>query len=175
MVKPGCDLVRKLPLVFLALLILFVSCHDRASKKITVDFWHVMSGPLGTRLDEMIDEFSGLHPEGRIISAHMGSYDALVQKLMGAVASNNPPVIAQMYESWTDQFYQAGFLYPVDEFVRSDADFNLDDFFPVFIDDNTYEGRLVTLPFNKSVPVFYYNRDLLEQYGFERFPEDWDN
>lgn len=153
---------------------LFFACPGRSSKKITVDFWHVMSGPLGRRLDEMIDEFNDLHPEGKIISAQMGSYDALVQKLMGAVASNNPPVIAQMYESWIDQFYQAGYLCPLEEFVEQDSSFCLEDFFPVFIEDNTYDGKLVTLPFNKSVPVFYYNRDVIEEYGFRSFPENWD-
>jgi ABC-type glycerol-3-phosphate transport system substrate-binding protein len=132
-----------------------------------------MSGPLGTRLDEMIADFNAQHPEGKVMSVHMGSYDALVQKLMGAVASNTPPVIAQMYESWTDQFYNAGFLEPLGNFVEKDSMFFLDDFWPVFIEDNTYDSVLVTLPFNKSVPVFYYNQDMLERVGVEGFPEDW--
>jgi ABC-type glycerol-3-phosphate transport system substrate-binding protein len=132
-----------------------------------------MSGPLGTRLDEMIADFNAQHPEGKVMSVHMGSYDALVQKLMGAVASNTPPVISQMYESWTDQFYEAGFLEPLGNFVVQDTTFKVDDFWSVFIEDNTYDSVLVTLPFNKSVPVFYYNRDMLYGVGVETFPENW--
>jgi ABC-type glycerol-3-phosphate transport system substrate-binding protein len=145
----------------------------RREGKTTVTFWHVMGGPLGKRLDEMIGEFNRMHPEGEVKSVHMGSYDALAQKLMGAVASRSPPVIAQMYESWTDQFYEAGFLCPLSLFVKDDPAFDLDDFYPVFIEDNTYNSVLVTLPFNKSVPVFYYNRDILESYGVDSFPNDW--
>jgi ABC-type glycerol-3-phosphate transport system substrate-binding protein len=138
-----------------------------------VTFWHVMSGPLGKQLDVMIADFNTLHPEGKVKAANMGSYDALAQKLMGAVASNSPPVIAQMYESWTDQFFKAGILYPLEEFVEQDSQFNLADFFPVFIEDNTYDSILVSLPFNKSVPVFYYNADLFKAYDIDDFPDNW--
>jgi ABC-type glycerol-3-phosphate transport system substrate-binding protein len=154
------------------LCLLLTMCCKR-EQKVVVDFWHVMGGPLGRRLSDMIDDFNSLHPEGEVRGVHMGSYDVLAQKLMGAIASSNPPVIAQMYESWTDQFFQAGELVPLAEFVRVEKDFNLEDFFPVFIEDNTYDTTLVTLPFNKSVPVFYYNAELFDKYGIDSFPADW--
>ncbi|UCD05729.1 MAG: ABC transporter substrate-binding protein [candidate division WOR-3 bacterium] len=156
----------------LTLFLLLAFCCKR-EQKVAVDFWHVMGGPLGRRLNEMIADFNRLHPEGEVRGVHMGSYDVLAQKLMGAIASNSPPVIAQMYESWTDQFYEAGQLVPLAEFVEAEEDFDLPDFFPVFIEDNTYDTTLVTLPFNKSVPVFYYNADLFEEYGIDSFPADW--
>ena len=145
----------------------------KREEKIVVDFWHVMGGPLGKGLDEMVRDFNRLHPEGEVRSVHMGSYDVLAQKLMGAISSNTPPVIAQMYESWTDQFLEAGDLIPLERFVRAEPGFDLQDFYPVFVEDNTYDTLLVTLPFNKSVPVFYYNVDLLLEHGIESFPDDW--
>jgi ABC-type glycerol-3-phosphate transport system substrate-binding protein len=153
------------------MLLLVFGC--KREDKVIVDFWHVMGGPLGKRLDEMIDDFNRIHPEGEVRSVHMGSYDVLAQKLMGAIASNSPPVIAQMYESWTDQFWEAGELIPMEHFVRDNAAFAPEDFYPVFIKDNTYDSLLVTLPFNKSIPVFYYNADLLQQYDIDPFPENW--
>ncbi len=150
---------------------LLLNCHHE--KKVVVSFWHVMGGPVGRQLDELIAEFNRQHPEGLVESARMGSYDVLAQKLMGAVSSGTPPVIAQMYESWTDQFHAAGFLEPLDGYVRRDPGFQLEDFYPVFIEDNTYDAVLVTLPFNKSVPVFFYNRDLFRSAGLAGFPRDW--
>lgn len=158
--------------VFALALLAAVACSRPETT--VVDFWHVMGGPLGKRLDELIAEFNAAHPEGRIRSVHMGSYDALAQKLMGAIASNSPPVIAQMYESWTDQFHAAGYLVPLQVFVDADTDFHLDDFYPVFVEDNTFDSILVSLPFNKSVPVFYCNQDLLRQAGVDSFPATWD-
>jgi ABC-type glycerol-3-phosphate transport system substrate-binding protein len=158
-------------IIIITLLHIILSCSNE--DKTTVTFWHVMSGPLGKRLEEMIADFNTLHPEGKVKAANMGSYDALAQKLMGAVASNSPPVIAQMYESWTDQFFKAGILYPLGEFIEQDPQFDLADFYPVFIQDNTYDSVLVSLPFNKSVPVFYYNADLFKAHGIDDFPDNW--
>ena len=159
--------------VIVLLIVLAISFGCKKESKVTVDFWHVMGGPLGRRLDEMINDFNRIHPQAQVRSVHMGSYDVLAQKLMGAIASNSPPVLAQMYESWTDQFWEAGNLLPMEEFIRKEAGFDLEDFFPVFIEDNTYDDVLVTLPFNKSVPVFYYNLNLLQQHDVDYFPRDW--
>ncbi len=152
-------------------LIFSISCHK--DKKVTVYFWHVMGGPVGKKLDQMIVEFNELHPEGEIKSVQMGSYDALAQKLMGAIASNSPPTIAQMYESWTDQFHKANFMQPLQDFFEDDSFFNLNDFFPVFIEDNTFDSVVVTLPFNKSLPVFYYNATIFDSAGITAFPQTW--
>lgn len=152
-------------------LALVIGCKQE--HKTIVDFWHVMGGPLGKGLDRMISDFNQLHPEGQVRSVHMGSYDVLAQKLMGAISSNTPPVIAQMYESWTDQFMEAGDLLPLEEFIKEEVGFDLEDFYPVFVEDNTYDTLLVTLPFNKSVPVFYYNIDLLAEHGIDSFPDNW--
>ncbi|MEO0136880.1 MAG: ABC transporter substrate-binding protein [candidate division WOR-3 bacterium] len=153
------------------LLLGFLSC-TRPQKGV-VYFWHVMGGPIGKRLEQMIQEFNQKHPEGEIKSVQMGSYDALAQKLMGAIASNSPPTISQMYESWTDQFFKAGCLEPLQHFIERDSSFDISDFYPVFIEDNTFESLIVTLPFNKSLPVFYYNATIFDSTGLKRFPENW--
>jgi len=157
--------------LILFILLTLTGCVEE--EKTTVYFWHVMSGPIGKKLERMITEFNKTHPEGEIKSVQMGSYDALAQKLMGAIASNSPPTIAQMYESWTDQFYKAGYLEPLQNFIIRDSLFNLNDFFPVFIEDNTFDSVIVTLPFNKSLPVFYYNITIFDSAGIKDFPQDW--
>ncbi len=153
--------------------ILFISVSCKKEDKTVVYFWHVMGGPIGKKLEEMIAEFNKLHPEGEIRSVQMGSYDALAQKLMGAIASNTPPTIAQMYESWTDQFYKAGYLEPLQNYIMQDSIFALNDFFPVFIEDNTFDSIVVTLPFNKSLPVFYYNATIFDSAEIRDFPQNW--
>ncbi len=163
--------MRNILLSIVSLSLLLIGCAK--DDRVVVDFWHVMGGPLGRRLDEMISDFNQLHPEGRVRSVHMGSYDVLAQKLMGAIASGSPPVLAQMYESWTDQFWEAGELQPMQAFILEETSFDLEDFYPVFIQDNTYDSVLVTLPFNKSVPVFYYNVDILEENSIDHFPRNW--
>ena len=148
--------------------VLFIGCKKEVKE---IHFWHVMGGPLGRVLDSLIYEYNHSH-SADIKSVNMGSYDAIAQKLMGAVAVNDPPVMAQMYESWAQTFYKKDQLVPISDFISDDSILN--DLFPVFYKDNLIDGKLVTFPFNKSVPVFYYNKDWFDKEGIE-FPKTWDD
>jgi len=135
-----------------------------------------MGGESGKALKALCDEFERVHPDIRIELVGMGSYDALAQKLMGSVAAKNPPTIAQMYENWTTQLLASGQLEYLEEFTRgpdslSKAD--LADVYPALLANNSWDGKLLTLPFNKSVPVYYYNADLLAAAGYGSFPATW--
>jgi len=143
---------------------------------IEVTFWHAMGGPLGKTLEKMIADFEKEHPNIKIKSVGMGDYSALAQKLMGAIAVQSPPTIAQVYESWTTQFYQQGVLLPIDSLIQGPNGLSatdLADIFPIFVEDNTWDGKLLTFPFNKSVPVYFYNIKMFRDNGIKEFPKTW--
>jgi len=152
----------------------FSSCKRNIEQKTTVTFWHAMGGPLGKTLDSLITEFNKNHHSIKIEPVNMGNYQALSQKLMAAVTAKKPPTIAQVFESWTDQLLKTNAITPIDDLLSEEEKAQLrKDFYPVFIEDNTWGGKLVTLPFNKSVPAYFYNKTLLSKNGIERFPQTW--
>lgn len=156
-------------------LALVAGCRP-ASRKVTVKFWHAMGGESGMTLKLMVERFEKENPDIRIELVGMGNYDALSQKLMGALAAKEPPTIAQMYENWTTQFLAGGELVYLDSFVRGPdglSEEDLADVYPALLENNTWNGRLLTLPFNKSVPVYYYNVPMFEQAGYSAFPRTW--
>ncbi|MEO0080095.1 MAG: ABC transporter substrate-binding protein, partial [candidate division WOR-3 bacterium] len=127
-------------------------------------------------LKALVESFERTHPGIHIELVGMGSYDALAQKLMGAVAAENPPTIAQMYENWTTQLLAAGRLEFLEDYVRGPNGLSaeeLADIYPALLQNNTWDGKLLTLPFNKSVPVYYYNVELLRAAGYDSFPRTW--
>lgn len=132
-----------------------------------------MGGPLGDVLDSIVTLYNATH-QNRVISINMGNYATLSQKIMGAVASNKPPLLAQVYESWTSELLNNNKIVPLSQFISEIPDTVMQDIWPVLIEDNVFDGQIVTFPFNKSVPVFYYNIDLFEKYGIQRFPRTWD-
>jgi multiple sugar transport system substrate-binding protein len=151
-------------------------CKGGASNKVTVTFWHAMGGESQTTLKAMVDRFERTQPGIHVELVGMGNYDALSQKLMGAIAAKNPPTIAQMYENWTTQLRAGGELVYLDSFVRGPDGLSAEDIadiYPALIENNSWDGRLLTLPFNKSVPVYYYNVPMLEKTGFPVFPKTW--
>ena len=151
------------------------TAEKETGEKIIVRFWHAMGGPLGEVLDSMIDEFNADHPGWFIKSESMGSYDALKQKILASIVARNQPDMAQAYEAWISTLLGGGALVDLGEL---DPGFQnqMNDFFPVFIQDSIYDGRLMSLPFNKSVPVIYYNKDLFRRAGLDpdQPPQTWD-
>lgn len=153
----------------------FVACRTTSSRT-TVTFWHAMGGESQKTLRTMVDRFESTHTSIHIELVGMGNYDALSQKLMGAVAARNPPTIAQMYENWTTQLHAGGELVWLDSFVRGPDGLtaaDLADVYPPLLENNSWDGRLLTLPFNKSVPVYYYNVPMFAAAGYLEFPKTW--
>jgi ABC-type glycerol-3-phosphate transport system substrate-binding protein len=152
-----------------------VGCRSTSSKT-TVTFWHAMGGESQTTLKTMVDRFESTHTNIHIELVGMGNYDALSQKLMGAVAAKSPPVIAQMYENWTTQLHAGGELVYLDSFVHGPDGLStedLADIYPALLENNSWDGKLLTLPFNKSVPVYYYNVPMFAAAGYSEFPKTW--
>jgi multiple sugar transport system substrate-binding protein len=168
---------------FLALccLLAFAACGRRGGETgpVRVTFWHAMGGPLGRVLTSMINEFNTTHPDIEIVSVSMGSYTALSQKIMAAVAAGKPPVMAQAYENWTVELILSGSIVPIQDFFDGPNGLSpesLGDILPVFIENNMWDGVVWSFPFNKSVRTLFYNKNLFAESGLdpEHPPRTWD-
>jgi len=129
-------------------------------------FWHAMGGPLGDALIGLVDEFNETFLNIHINAINMGNYQALSQKIMASIQADAQPDIAQVYGSWTDGLIKGDKIISMNEFIDNDDSFgqeDLEDFFPIFIKENTIDNKLWSFPFNKSVRVLYYNKDLFFQ------------
>jgi len=168
--------------IFAAMLIslLFGACGKTlTSTKTQVTFWHGLSGPLGDTLNEMIRDFNRTHEDVEVIANPISSYTALSQKLMASIQAKKQPDIAQVFESWTAKYIQAGVVCPLDSLMQEDPSFNesdLEDIYPVFRASNTFDGTMYSFPFNKSVRAYFYNKDEFYRNGLDPnyFPKTWE-
>lgn len=171
--------MKKIMTLILAVLLLFTfSCGKKAVSKTTIQFWHGLGGPLGDALTEMVKEYNKTHPEYQVVLNQVSSYEALSQKLMASIQANKQPDIAQVYESWTSKFITADVIVPIEDLIKEDKDFNdkkLEDFYPVFVQSNTFNGKLWSFPFNKSVRMLFYNKDAFVRANLDPNtpPADW--
>lgn len=164
-------------LVILMISLLAISCGRKIDQEIV--FWHALGGPLGDALNEMIYDFNREHPDIRIKAISMGNYQALSQKIMASIQAGNQPDIAQVFESWTANLVKGNALLALDDFIDNDENFRaeLNDFFPVFIKSSTINDKIYSFPFNKSVRVMYYNKDVFYRNGldYNKPPQTWED
>ena len=141
-----------------------------AQSQVNVTFWHAMSGHHQDTLKALVSEFEQANPNIKITLQYQGGYGSLSQKLLSAVMAGNPPVMAQMYEDDTVKYIQADALMPLGPVMPQAV---IDDLPESMIADNTYtvNGKdvMVTVPFNKSAMILFYNTDLVKNP-----PKTWD-
>jgi ABC-type glycerol-3-phosphate transport system substrate-binding protein len=169
-----------LAVLAMAVALLFGGCAKKEETGgegvVRLEFWHAMGGPLGDALDGLIAEFNETHAGIEITSVSMGRYQALSQKIMAAVAANQPPDLAQAYEAWTEVLIENGSAEPLDGYIAGKHGLSqeeLDDFVPGMLANNSWDGVVYSFPFNKSVRALYWNKDMFAAGGLDRAPANW--
>ena len=143
-----------------------------------VVLWHSMGDDLGRVLNEIVSRFNQGRTGPKVVPRYQGDYNLLKQKIHMSLKAGNSPDMTQQYESWTAYYnLEKGNegLVPLDDFIKADASFDIQDIFPVFIADNTWDGKIWTFPCTKSLPVLYYNREIFTKAGLDpdRPPKTW--
>lgn len=168
-------------LIILPFIFIFLGCgmppRQDPNGPIEVTFWHAMAGQHLKVINSYAEEFEKLHPNIRISPVYQGSYDALHQKLIASLTAGTNPSMAQLYESWITRFLERDLIEPVENFFNnpdgfSDEDKN--DIYPVFLENCTWDGKLIAMPFNKSAYMLFCNEDMIKENGFSGPPTDWD-
>lgn len=129
-----------------------------------------MGSALGTELQKLTNEFEAKYPNVKVNLVYEGSYTTLQEKLTAAIAAHTAPTLAQVEDTWETAYYQDKLLYPVQNLLSKST---INDLMPVWRNDNTYNGTLVSAPFNKSDYVLFYNIDDLKKAGISTPPKTW--
>ena len=143
--------------------------------KLKLVFWHAMGGPLGDVLNEMVKRYNKESDKYYVHTEFMGNYGILEQKIIASVMAGKTPDVAQMYEGVTmlltrDKGEES--LQKLNRFTDSWDGYK--QLYKVFRDNSTYESGIVySLPFNKSFPVLFSNKDMLELVGEAEEPGTW--
>ncbi len=171
-----------LVLIIEAVMIFYVIVLDKEEStgpdgRIRVTFWHAMGGRLGGVMKTMVKKYNDLPDNPYWINAqYMGRYESLRQKLIASLISGTAPHCAQVYESWLAKMIKGNAIYPLDDLVALEGKEFMDDLVPVMRRNIMFKGRVWSMPFNKSMPILYYNKDMFREVGLDpdHFPATWD-
>ena len=141
---------------------------------ITIEFWHALGGNSGDVIEDMITQFNQSQPEITVIGTYQGGYASSMAKLWNALSAKTPPAIAQI--GGAPLVGNTGALVPITEFLDQSESFDREAIWDVFWDYNSAGDKIWSMPFNHSVPMLFYNRDLFVAAGIDpdQPPENWD-
>ncbi|MCH7795894.1 MAG: sn-glycerol-3-phosphate ABC transporter substrate-binding protein UgpB [Proteobacteria bacterium] len=148
-----------------------------AAAKIEIQWWHAMSGALGETVNDIAAGFNQSQTDYEIKAVYKGNYTETMTAGIAAFRSGKPPHIMQVFEVGTATMMAAkGAIYPIyqlmaDQGIAFDESRYLSAVIGYY---TTTDGKLLSMPFNSSTPVVFWNKQAFEKAGLDRAPKTWE-
>jgi sn-glycerol 3-phosphate transport system substrate-binding protein len=164
-------------LLFTAVFVLAVAVTS-AGAVVEVQWWHAMGGRLGEKVNAIADGFNKSQEKYKVVATYKGSYPDTMTAGIAAFRSKNPPHILQVFEVGTATMMAAkGAIKPVYEVMaESGLPWDQNAYLPTVIGYyTTPDGKMLSMPFNSSTPVLYYNVEAFKKAGLDpdKPPKTW--
>ena len=150
-----------------------------ASAQTEIQWWHAMGGELGARLEAVAEGFNASQSEFKVVPTFKGSYAETLTAAIAAFRAGEQPAIVQVFEVGTGTMMAAkGAVYPVYQLMADQNEpFDPNAYLPSVVGYYTdTDGNMLSMPFNSSTPIVYYNKDVFEKAGLDRNtpPRTWE-
>ncbi len=135
-----------------------------------------VAGPLATAIDSYVTEFNATHDDIEVEAVFTGNYFENMARAQAAIQAGQPPDVAILLS--TDLYTLLGMegIIPLDEYIASAEGLDIKDFFDAFMSNSQSEGKTWGIPWQRSTPILYYNKDIFAEAGLdpEKPPATWD-
>jgi sn-glycerol 3-phosphate transport system substrate-binding protein len=170
--------MKKLALLLSTGVIAALSHSPQAAAQTEIAWWHAMDAELGKKLEEIATGFNESQSEYKIVPSYKGTYPETLTAAIAAFRANEQPAIVQVFEVGTGTMMAAkGAIYPVYQLMADNGEpWDPSGFLaPVTGYYSDTDGNILSMPFNSSTPIMYYNKDVFEKAGLdpETPPKTW--
>jgi sn-glycerol 3-phosphate transport system substrate-binding protein len=141
-----------------------------------IQWWHAMGGANGERVNKIAEDFNATQSEFKVMPSYKGNYTETMTAAIAAFRAKEQPHIVQVFEVGTATMMAAkGAVYPVEQMMNDAGEpFDKSIYLPAVISYyQTPSGELLSMPFNSSTPVLWYNRDAFKKAGVSAPPKTW--
>jgi sn-glycerol 3-phosphate transport system substrate-binding protein len=143
-----------------------------------IRWWHAHGGALGQRVNDIAKNFNLSQSEYKVIATHKGNYGETMTAGIAAFRAGKQPHILQIFEVGTATMMGAkGAVKPIYK-VMADAGvaFDPDAYLSAVTGYYTStDGKMLSMPFNSSTPVLWFNKDAFKKAGLDpaKPPKTW--
>jgi len=136
-----------------------------------------VDAPIADILNGYIDDFQAEYPHITVEPVFSGGYPDVQTAVQTTIdGGGEPPALTVLLATALYDLINADYIAPLDDYVAGmdDSEAYMADFLPAFMENSHYDGKLWSIPFQRSAVVMYYNADMFADAGLVP-PTSWQN
>ena len=145
-----------------------------ASQAVEIEFGYPYPHLFDTTYTKIMKDFEKDHPNIKVkFRATYEDYEDATQVVLREAVSNTLPDVTMQGLNRQAIFVEKGIAQSLEPFIAKEADFAKDGYHKAMLDLGTFDGKVYGLPFSVSLPVGYYNMDMMKKAGISKLPTNW--
>ncbi|MGF1592323.1 MAG: sn-glycerol-3-phosphate ABC transporter substrate-binding protein UgpB [Kiloniellaceae bacterium] len=135
-----------------------------------IQWWHAFTGRLGDILAEQVAGFNAAQSDYQVVAVYKGNYSETLNAGVAAFRARQQPHVLMVFEVGTATMMAAkGAVAPAFEVMQTGGEsFDPSVYLPTVTGYYTDpEGNMLSMPYNSSTPVLYYNKDAFRNAGLD--------
>lgn len=160
-----------------AAVLTFAAAPAAADVDLQFYFPVAVGGAAANTIEELTQEYIAAHGGVNIDAIYAGSYQDTVAKALTAARGGNAPQLSVILSVDMYTMYDENLIHAFDDYANSDEDKAwLRSFYPAFMENSQIDGKTYGIPFQRSTPVLYWNKEAFKAAGLdpEHPPATWD-
>ena len=141
-----------------------------AAAQIEIQWWHAMTGANNDAIVKLATDFNATQSDVKVVPTYKGSYADTMNAGIAAFRAGNAPHIMQVFEVGTATMMAAtGAVKPVHALMKEAGEpFDPTACLPTITGYySTVKGNMLSMPFNTSSAVMWYNKDAFKKAGLD--------
>lgn len=147
-----------------------------AEDTVTIEFAYPYSHLFDVTYEAMMPAFKEAHPNIDVkFRATYESYEDGTNTILREAVSGNLPDVTMQGLNRQQILVDKGIAKSLEPFIAKEADFTTEGYHDAMLSLSTFGDNVYGLPFSVSLPVGYYNMDILKEAGVETLPQTWED
>lgn len=161
---------------FLALAMLAgLSSSFSSVQAVEIEVGYPYSHLFDVTFEKIMQDFKQQHPDIDVkFRAVYESYEDGTNTILREATSGDLPDVTMQGLNRQAIFVEKGIAKSLEPFIAKEADFAKEGYHKAMLDLGSFNGEVYGLPFSISLPVGYYNMDMMKQAGIKTLPQTWD-
>ena len=137
-----------------------------ASAQTEIQWWHAMTGANNDVIVKLANDFNASQKDYKVVPTYKGGYADTMNAGIAAFRAGSAPHIMQVFEVGTATMMSAtGAVKPVHVLMKEAGEaFDPKIYLPTITGYySTTKGEMLSMPFNSSSTVMWYNKDSLQE------------